>query len=458
MGANDGFLHAFQDHDSSVSEAWAFVMPEHLKTITLARDESPNDDRYYVDGSIAYKTVGREVILIVGARRGGNNYVALNVANFKNPLFKYEISPNSVGWDIGQSWGMPRFIDDGAYVLLPGGYDIAYDTDSPAKAKGAGVIGLAAASGAPNNRFKKLHGGIMQHSVLDLAAFDTNSDAVTDAIYYGDLGGHMFYATTIEVRADGEGAVGSEFTPYLLFKTNENSGRKFMFAPDMMVESGVQYIYFGSGDRESPMSRNVQDRFYCVKNDGKTHLDTSARGAAYLTDSKVYDATANDAQSKDENIKVKAKSDMDDADGWFFDLGRGEKVVGSPVVFKDHVVFTTYQPDEDAVEADPTDPCKSGGTSGKARMYMVNYRYATGSMGVESNERSEVIGNTIPSAPVLSIFQVDDNTINVKVTITVGLKDENGNQSIGVIQRDLGSFDQSAPVGGLEVFYWREFY
>lgn len=472
VGSNDGFLHAFHDQDSHVSEAWAFVMPEHLPIIKTARDVSPNsrlnqadgstiNGVYFVDGSISHKTIGSEIILIAGARRGGNNYVALNVANFNQPVFKYEITPERVGWSIGQSWGNATFIDGGAFVLLPGGYDARYDATAPKKisdAKGAGIMGLTSSGGVAHDRFHSLHGGMMQHSTLDFAVLDSNEDATIDTIYYGDLGGHLFYATSLSLT-DRTDEIGG-FTPYLLFETNIEDGRRFMSAPALLKVSGIEYVYFGSGDRETPLDREVLNRFYCVKNfykheeDGRVYLDTSLLGDRHLSEGKMYDASKNLAGSADETTSAKAKGEMDASPGWYFDLEEGEKVVGT-AAYKEFVIFTTYQPEYDELP-DATDICRSGGSTGKGRMYIINYLYGTGTLGEKGDERSVVIGNTIPSSPVVSIFQVDDLTINVKVTVTIGLEDVHGNQSIGVIMKDLGEY--SGIRGALDVFYWREIF
>lgn len=344
VGANDGFLHAFHDQDSHVSEAWAFVFPEHWSTIASARSKTPNDGMYFVDGSIAYKTVDGKIILITGLRRGGETYVALDVTNFNTPHYKYEISQTMMGWNIDQSWGLPRFIDDGQYIIIPGGYDTRYDTLAPSaisNAKGAGIIGVKANNGAIADIFEQLHGGIMKHSILDVAAWDVNSDAKTDTLYYGDLGGNMFYAGTID--PDDGVTIQTDFVPYILFKTPVSSGRKFMEAPDMILESGIEYVYFGSGDRETPLDKLVANRFYCVKNK-KDRLEGSATGSNYLTETDLTNITANLIQVGSDTEKAVTQAALDASYGWYLNLAEGEKVTGSPVVFKEYVFSLRISP------------------------------------------------------------------------------------------------------------------
>lgn len=523
VGANDGFLHAFLDNDSAAPEAWAFVMPEHLATITTARSKNPNDGVYFVDGSIKAKTIDGKIVLITGARRGGETYVALDITSYTAPKFLFQAPgfKNADGtshadwanYSMGQSWADPRFIPahnsvtpggtyetqhnasvdkgtvfnaygsetNGTFILLAGGYDTRYDTlapDAVSGAKGAAVVGVNVLTGKPDNKFRQLNGkvsGIMKHSVLDVLPADMNGDALVDTLYFGDLGGHMFYAWPYS-QSKGPGGGGTvytydpqeEFVPYLLFKADNGSGRKFMFAPDVMKEEGDEYIYFGSGDRESPLDKVVKNRFYCVKNIDKARLAATASDSNYLKEADLINITANLVQVGTDAEKQVAKDALEGGSGWYLDLLEGEKVVASPIVYRGFVIFTTFTPTYDDLP-DPSDICKSGGSSGEARLYILNYLNGSGAMDrngddeVSTEDRATVIGNTIPSGPVLTLYQsVDDSgksVVSAYITVSVGNTDVSGNQGIGNKTEKLGDFsDEPTLDGDMDIFFWREVY
>ena len=561
VGANDGFLHAFFDNDTAAPEAWAFVMPEHLPTIAKARTSTPSDGVYYVDGYISTAKVDDKIVLITGARRGGETYVALDVTNYNAPKFLFQ-APNfkqpggaaHIQWrnyTMGQSWGMPRFVNvhasvtssgnysgadgdivriedvtfepyssikDGAFILLPGGYDTKYDTlaaEDISSGKGALVVGVNAISGVPANQLEQLNStttASMRHSVLDLLPLDLNSDSLVDAIYYGDLGGTMFYAWPYSQSTETIGVGGaaevyykytgqSQFVPYIFFKTQADSGRKFMFAPDMMLKDSVEYVFFGSGDREDPLglSRSVQDRFYCVKNMNKSRLALNVADKNFIADYNVASPTSDGSDLMDVTQNLIQSADVDDITknnikdalqaglGWYIDLLEGEKVVGSPLAYRDYVMFTTYQPLYDELP-DPSDICVGGSSRGAARLYILNYldgsaaKDRNGDNTTDTMDRATIIGDTIPSAPVLTTYSsVDDagvNTITAYVTVLVGKSSDMSGGGAGTsgevtISNEHKSGTNShtekvderdedpgtpQPQGGVGVFYWREIY
>lgn len=496
VGANDGFLHAFQDNNTSAPEAWAFIMPEHLATITKARTSTPSDGVYYVDGAITAKTIDdSRKVLITGARRGGETFVALDITSYTDPKFLFQIptlkeTERSL-WNnirLGQSWGTPKFVEvhnsvtgsgdsavfnpytnveNGTFILVPGGYDTRYDTlaatdiSSPL---GAVVVGVNAVTGKPDDKFKQLNSGndasVMKHSVMDLLALDVNSDGLMDTIYYGDLGGSMFYATPYYLDKDNANnyifEAQEEFVPYLLYKSPENSGRKFMYAPDSIKKDGIEYVFFGSGDRESPLDKLVQNRFYCVKNNDKSRLAVSRGDSNYLTVADLTDVTENLIQSGTDAEKAQAEIDLAASSGWYIDLREGEKVLASPLAYRTYIIFTTYQPLYEEL-SDPSDVCQGGSSSGVARLYILDY--LTGGAAMDRNgdgsvttaDRSVDIGTTIPSAPVLALYST-----SAIVHVTVGNTAVDGSTGVGDITTKILS--DPDPKGEPVVFFWREVY
>jgi len=154
VGANDGFLHCFVDDtkgtdsltDDTVSEAWSFVpgdLLDKLKELPPqgAAEHIDGDDDHdiYVDGSPSVYSVGGDDYVMFGLRRGGSKYYTLDVTDYDNPSFAWDI-PDDILHDgseqesLGQSWSTPVFckiettsggLND--VILLSGGYSTSQD-------------------------------------------------------------------------------------------------------------------------------------------------------------------------------------------------------------------------------------------------------------------------------------------------------------------------------------------
>jgi len=148
FGSNDGMLHAVLDSvDPDLdtagdethpgTEAWAFIVPDHLPRLKDIVEGSGH--QYFVDSSpqVYIKDVNRNgileedvdsdgdgdvdaddrdrVIIVCGQRKGGASYFALEVTEPDNPVFLWRISPDSsfspdvLIPELGQSWSEPQF-------------------------------------------------------------------------------------------------------------------------------------------------------------------------------------------------------------------------------------------------------------------------------------------------------------------------------------------------------------
>jgi type IV pilus assembly protein PilY1 len=131
VGANDGFLHAFDG--STGAESWAytpsFLMPGMY---ALADTGYAAQHRYFVDGSpesfdvfdttaLAWKTM-----LIGGAAGGGRGYYALDVTDPANPKGLWEFCSDALlcaisDADLGSTYGNPivgKRSSDGRWVVV----------------------------------------------------------------------------------------------------------------------------------------------------------------------------------------------------------------------------------------------------------------------------------------------------------------------------------------------------
>ncbi len=450
-GANDGILHAIDDDNGS--ETWGFIPPNQLGRLTLLNN---SDHDYFLDGSptVYYGTSQR--ILIIGERRGGSNFSAIDITSPTAPRWLYSIGrsffdpvpgndpDNDVYERLGQSWAKPEraTIATGVTVTTPGcllnidtatedvflmagGYDNNQDQQTPAAQDTVGralfAVNVASGQLVSDFNFNGTSSGIgMTHSFVDMTALDHDGDGIVSRIYAGDLGGNVFafkddavhtYSVCSQpveqVVSDGNWA-----TAFKLFNASADGvQRKILYAPDAVGEEFGEYIFFGTGDRTDPGETAVVNRIYAVQN------DWSASGT--LTESDLVDVTANLIQLGTDAEKAAVQASLDNSDGWFFRLeNAGEKVVSSPRVYGGVVYFTTYTPP--AVSApDPSDPCSVSTVRGVGRLYAVHYLTGASVLNLSSEtetdnngqtvdlgkkDRSISIGTAIPSAPVIAIL------------------------------------------------------
>ena len=282
VGANDGMLHAIDD-DTGL-ELWAFIPPEHLERLWRLEDA---DHDYFVDGSPVVYNGTSQKILLIGSRRGGHSYTALDITDYAAPRYLYTIGPTVLGTgsELGQSWARPEkaSVATGSTItttgcnvtvtatqtdvfLFAGGYDTNQDVATPTATDQAGraVFAVNVATGAVVSGLKftpATHSSLgMTHSILDVSGFDHDNDGVVSRIYFGDLGGNIFAlkddelqtftpCTTPITRSVVDGA----WSARKLFTASSGSAqRKIFYAPDAVQESYGEIIYFGTGDRENP--------------------------------------------------------------------------------------------------------------------------------------------------------------------------------------------------------------
>jgi type IV pilus assembly protein PilY1 len=451
VGANDGLLHAIDDDTGQ--ELWSFIPPDQLGRLWRLNDA---DHDYFVDGSPTVYYGSSQKTLVVGSRRGGHSYTALDISDYNSPRYLYTIGPTALGptptnfEPLGQSWSRPDKITvaTGSTVttttgcginvavstadvfLFGGGYDVNQDQPTPAAAdtEGRGVFAVNMATGAVLSGLKftpTTHTSLgLTHSVVDVSGFDHDGDGIASRIYFGNLAGGVFalrddqsQTFTVCGQPVTRSIVDGTWTGMKLFQTPDSNGRKLkvLYAPDAVAElypPGVgEYIYFGTGDRENPDDTSVVNRFYAVKNDWTA---TSA-----LTESDLVNVTNNMIQLGTVSEKQAAKASLEAGKGWYIELeNAGEKVVSSPRVYGGVVYFTTYTPTGTSA-IDPDDPCAASTVRGVGRLYAVNYKTGAAvhefnstletdrdghSVTLGKQDRSLSVGTAIPSAPVIAIL------------------------------------------------------
>jgi len=439
VGTNDGMLHCFNDTDGS--ELWGFIPSDllpQLKDIV----EGPGH-QYFVDGSPkAYiKDVdhdgniesgdGDRVIVIFGERRGGTSYTALDVTNPSDPQYLWRIdntnptvtgipNPTTVISEMGQSWSEPAIgkvkvgTTDTVVTFIGGGYN----EDDP-HTKGRGFFIIDALTGALVKSYTVADSGTypvladMTYCIPSMVlAVDTNYNGYINRVYVGDTGGQMwrfgFQKEDTEDTGSEDGNI-NNWSPRLLFGTT--TGSPIFYPPDLVLEPGYAYIYFGTGDRENPCTTPATNRLFAVKDRNETNEDFAVRvgDEEKLIEDDLVDLTANLIQDGTEQEKLDTCTALATKDGWYITMeGTGEKILAAPVVVFGMVLFTTFVPN--------TDPCSYGGDG---YLYIVDYLTGVSELDFNEDEdltredRSIEIGHGIPTEAVITINEEGDTVVYV---------------------------------------------
>jgi type IV pilus assembly protein PilY1 len=470
VGTNDGMLHAFSDANGQ--EMWAFIPPDLLPKLNnmvqgtshqYYVDSSPEAYVYNKDGTgVINPANGDKVIIIFGEREGGTSYTALDVTNPNGPKYVWRIdnanatvtgipNPTTVISELGQSWSEPQIgqvkvsaTDTGTMVaFIGGGYDPAI-TDRTANnpaTMGRGLFIVNVLTGALVKHY--MYSDKTTYSVLSnmtscipstVLAADTTFDGYIERVYVGDTGSQMWRFGNQNGAEDGNVA---NWTPRRLFQGY--SGTRIFYPPDMVLQPGYAYLYFGTGDRMNPMDTTTTiDRFYAVKDENWTDAAFNSSFGGVLTEANLVDVTSDTLQvtGTSQTTVNNIEAQLTNGDGWFMQLSNsGEKVLAPPVVIFGDVLFTTFTPNNTV--------CSSGGD---ARLYGVDYLNGeavwnlNATSGLQPTDRSQIIGSGLPTEPVAI---VGTNGI-VKFEIGVGTK--------------IDLFDQTINTVGFTTEGWREVY
>jgi type IV pilus assembly protein PilY1 len=225
--------------------------------------------------------------------------------------------------------------------------------------------------------------GMLYSVASDLTVLDRNADGYVDRIYAPDTGGNVWRVDTHDTDP-GNWSV----TQLAALGGTGASARKFLYPPDVVFASGTQTydaVLIGSGDREHPHDTSVANRFYMLKdtNTGLTSADLS------ITESDLYDASANLVQDGTGTEQASATTALSGAQGWYIALLSGEKVVGNAITLAATTYFGTNRPT----------PAADGVCTpnlGEARLYALSFKDASattennGSAGLTLGDRYRV--------------------------------------------------------------------
>jgi len=457
VGSNDGMLNAFNagnwnestggyDEGTGVEE-WAFIPNSVLKNLkwmvsshTYYVDSSPKVADVWFYSSDTDNTKSKDewrTVLICGLRKGGKHYFALDITDTKNPKFLWEFPKpgDTTTLDkLGQSWSEPAIgrvkVEVGGelyerwVVFIGAGFDPSERRDRDATI-GRGFFVIDIKTCEIIKEFYGLEG--MKHSfTAPPTALDTNLDGYIDKVYIGDLGGQMW---VFDVSFDpNTKKSNSQWSERRLFQAPATPTEKhpIFYQPAVAFDRHkAPWVYFGTGDRENPNdSTNPPERFYAVKDDGQGTYPRKEENLADVTSVNTFTSVGEPNK------------------GWFIKLektdGKHEKVLAKPAVFNRLVYFTTYSYKQ------TNDPCQ---VAGDAKLYIVEFLSGGGALTVDEltdlsgtpSERSKVVGEGIPSAPVISV------NMEGKASVI-----------IGTTSGQVSSQEAFSPTSNKELLYWRE--
>ncbi len=437
-GANDGMLHAFRESDGQ--ELWAFALPDLLGRLKDLAAWS-GSHAFFADGSpiAADVKIGGswKTVLIVGERRGGRNYYALDITDTTSPLYLWSFTDSKMG----ETWSEPVIgkvrISDGtekAVAFVGGGYDTANNN-----ATGKAFFAIDIATGQKLWEYYNAPGSTDDRQYMNFSlaanplALDLNSDGYVDRIYIGDVGGQV-WKFDLSAPATLSGGMVTNWTGKRVFAANPSQANppptgeyypaQAIYAPinAALDEQGNLWIYFGTGDRNHPNNTSA-NRFYGIKD------NTSMGNGSVLTESNLVDVTSTDATA---------------TQGWYVRLASTEKVLAAADIFNRTVYFSTFTPTT-------TTSCGSGG--GTAKLYAV--QMVTGYAAVDwahdaavltttsaSQNRAKTIGTGIPSKPIVIITESGATLTTSVVAATTS--------------QQLPSNPAPPPSSMRRVLYWRE--
>jgi hypothetical protein len=384
FGTNEGYLHAVDASDTGSlgargaggTEIFAYMPKSLLKNIEgiVTNEEltGPLKRIYGVDGPMTAWIIdnnkdgkvdigaGDEAYLFFGLRRGGSEYYALNVTNPERPSLAWKIENTGATGDfskLGESWSKPvlsklRYKQSGAVkfddvLIFGGGYDNKVDdevlasTGAPISgAKGNDVYIVNAKTGDLIWSASST-GNSLQHSVPgDIRVLDLDRNGSIDRLYFGDTGGNIWRADLNVDDVDTDASLhdvknDARVSKFASLGGGGSNARKFFYEPDVSLfrHNGTNTIVVstGSGYRSHPLNDTINDRFYVLYDENVFGIPTTAPAA--LVEGDLIESNT-----------LAGRDFLPAHKGWYKKLvnGQGEKVLASPIMFNNKVIFTTF--------------------------------------------------------------------------------------------------------------------
>ena len=385
VGVNDGMLHAFNADTTTNSneagvEQFAYVPDGVIPNLSALTDPGYTH-QFYVDGSpkagdaylpttgtcplnVTYSGTGYcwKTVLLGSLGAGGKSVFALDVTdpdNFSASNVMWEFTDSELGVTIGQPTIVRLTASSGStnwYAIFGNGYN------STSQKAQLFVVNLA--TGALVKRIDTGVGSVSVPNGLSTPIpVDINGDRVTDYVYAGDLYGNMWkFDFTGTSTNNWDVAYKSGSTPIPFFESCTTSSCSSGELQSITVrptvgrhpDGGIMVYwgtgkYFETGDDIVPDNPQVQT-VYGVRDQG-TAITTSR---ATLQEQTIdYQVTGG---SVDYRIVSTTPTSYASYNGWYLDLvppsgtADGERVISTPVLRHDRLIFTSAIPSADACD------------------------------------------------------------------------------------------------------------
>jgi len=413
-GGNDGMLRGINGNkpDTAGNELWSFVAPEHFgklkrlksnspivsfpgfSTVPPAPAPSPKD--YFFDGPIGVHRSGSSVWIYPTMRRGGSSVYAFDVSAPASPTLKW-VRDGTQLTNIGQTWSEPKVTKVSGYgsgnsplIIMGGGYDSCEDQDAAPNTacttpKGNQVFVLDA-----NDGTLKATLATDRSVAADVTLVDSNGDGRVDVAYAVDTGANLY---RINIGAAAPGSWTIKKIASLGCSSAAACSRKFLHAPEVVVQPGFNAVLVGSGNRERPLitnqAINVDNAFFMIKDD-RTAIQ------ALITTSALVSIDPDTALTTTQKDQLALSTNK----GWYLALGTGdhdkEQVVTSAVVVAGVTYFSTHM---------PTVPNACEANLGTARGYAVNFLDA--STPNDGSRSVKFRGGGLPPSPVAGVASIN---------------------------------------------------
>ncbi|MCK5818851.1 MAG: hypothetical protein KAH18_06280 [Psychromonas sp.] len=393
VGTNAGFLHMFTDHGESVTENWAFI-PEELLNIGLSlRDTTASTDHQYgLDLSpIAIKVIEADnsvskIIAIIGMRRGGGSYYAIDITNPQFPKLIWKIDSGTSGFsELAQTWSMPsiglfsykngNIETKGPGIIFGAGYDTNKDSCIPSSTEtcnditGRGVYIVNALTGTKIWSTDGANCAINdKHCIRDsipseITLLDSTNDGYIDRLYAGDTGGNIWRMdllgtdtskwSTIKIATLASDSITQDrrfFTAPVIARTFKNHVTKSDTGVFSYTQIPYDGILIGSGDRAHPASNIAVNDYYFALNDYT--INPTLFGVIGfpskpnpITISDLYSIEGDPIGNYSGTQVLDIYADISSFKGWkyaFKDIG--EKSLGQGALLEGTAYFTTFVP------------------------------------------------------------------------------------------------------------------
>lgn len=361
VGANDGMLHAFNANTGA--ETMAFVpsavfsdfddannnglddQPATRENKLLSLTDVNYDHRYFVDGNTAvwdaFDGSNWHSFLVGALGKGGRSVFAIDVTDtaYTASDIKWEFTHQQLGYTYGQPM-VARLANNKWYAIFPNGLDSQNDQARVFMVNihnAADFVVLQTNEGSP-----AVPNGMMSVQVK------VNAQRTVTDIYAGDMRGNIW---KFDMYDEGAGAAQFPGVGTKLFTAGDGTtGTPQAITGGLSVgkhPSGLgSVIFFGTGkyfetqdNAYSGLSVPQVDSFYAVLDNGSATNLTRAQ-----LHQQSFTMLGNNRQSTTDTVAY-AGSEK----GWFIDLKdgptkRGERVVSSPVLYGDRVIFVSIVP------------------------------------------------------------------------------------------------------------------